>query len=152
MNLLPRSIPKAILCGGLVAGTIDIGSASLINWISPVIILRAVASGVLGKPSFSGGLYSAALGLGLQWAMSILIAAIYVLAALRMPRLGRHWVAGGLLYGVVVFFVMSYVVVPLSAAWPKHGFTLQSFLENLLAMVLFGVIVALFQRRFAPAG
>ena len=85
----------------------------------------------------------------LQWAMSILIAAISVLAAARIPRLDRHWIPGGLLYGVVVFFVMSYVVVPLSAAWPRHGFTAQAFFENLLAMLLFGLIVAFFQRRFA---
>jgi len=106
----------------------------------------------MGKPSFYGDLYSAALGLVLQWAMSLLIAAIYILAAARIPLLDRHWVAGGLLYGVVVFFVMSYVVVPLPAAWPKHGFTVQSFFENLLAMLLFGLLVAFFQWRFASAG
>lgn len=151
MSPSPRSTLKAILCAGFVAGTIDIGAASLINWLNPLIILRAIASGVLGRASFHEGLYSAALGLVLQWAMSILIAAIYVFAAMRIPRLGRQWVASGLLYGVVVFFVMSYVVVPLSAAGPSHGFTVQSFIENMLAMLLFGLIVAWFQRRFAAA-
>src|SRR5882762_3184013 len=121
MNLSPRSIPKAILCGGFIAGAIDIGAASVINWLSPLIIMQAIASGVLGKASFQGGLTSAALGLVLQWAMSILIAAIYVLAATRIPRLGKHWVPCGLLYGVVVYFVMTYVVVPLSAAGFSHA-------------------------------
>ncbi len=149
MNPAPRSIPQAILWGGFVAGTIDIGAASVINWLNPVIIMQAIASGALGKASFQGGLYSAALGVVLQWAMAILIAAIYVLAATRIPRLGRQWVAGGLLYGVVVYFVMTYVVVPLSAAGFSHGFHLRSFIENMLAMLLFGLIVAFFQRRFA---
>lgn len=151
MNPAPRSTPKAILWGGFVAGTIDIGAASVINWLSPVIIMQAIASGALGKASFQGGVYSAALGVVLQWAMSLLIAAIYVLAATRIPRLGRQWVAGGLLYGVVVYFVMTYVVVPLSAAGFSHGFHLRSFIENMLAMLLFGLIVAFFQRRFASA-
>jgi len=149
MNLSPRSIPKAILCGGFIAGAIDIGAASVINWLSPLIIMQAIASGLLGKASFQGGLTSAALGLVLQWAMSILIAAIYVLAATRIPRLGKHWVPCGLLYGVVVYFVMTYVVVPLSAAGFSHAFNLRSFIENMLAMLLFGLIVAFFQRRFA---
>lgn len=152
MTPSPCSTPKAILWGGLVAGTVDIGAASVINWLNPVIIMQAIASGVLGKGSFQGGLYSAVLGVVLQWAMAILIAAIYVLAATRIPRLGRQWVAGGLLYGVVVYFVMTYVVVPLSAAGFSHAFHLRSFIENMLAMLLFGLIVAFFQRRFAYRG
>ena len=149
MNPLRRPLQKAILWGGVVAGTVDIGAASLINWLSPVFIMQVIASGVLGKPSYQGGPNSAVLGLVLQWAMSILIAAIYVLAAARIPRLGRHWALGGLLYGVVVYFVMTYVVVPLSAAGLSHAFHLRSFIENMLAMLLFGLIVAFFQRRFA---
>ena len=42
----------AILYGGFIAGTIDIGVASLINGISPWVILRAIASGLLGKAAF----------------------------------------------------------------------------------------------------
>jgi len=146
----PGRHPKltAILCGGFIAGTIDIGAAALINRISPFIVLQAIASGLLGKPSFYDGAYSALLGLVLQWAMSLLIAAIYVLAAARVPLLSGNWRVAGVAYGVVVFFVMNYVVVPLSAAWPRHAFTVEKFLENLLAMLVFGLIVAFFERRF----
>ncbi|MEY2115474.1 MULTISPECIES: hypothetical protein [Rhodanobacter] len=77
--------------------------------------------------------------------MSLLIAAIFVFAAGRMAWLGRRWITAGLLYGVVVFVVMEYVVVPLSAAAKPH-FTALSFVENLLAMCLFGLIVAFFAR------
>ena len=38
-----------VFAAGLVAGTIDIGAASLINRLSPVVILQAVASGLLGR-------------------------------------------------------------------------------------------------------
>lgn len=138
----------AILYGGFVAGTIDIGAASLINGISPFVILRAIASGLLGKAAFQGGLPVSLLGLGLQWAMSLLIAAIFVFAARRLAWLSRRWVAAGVSYGVAVFVVMEYVVVPLSAAWPKVHFTTASLIENLLAMMLFGLIVAFFARRY----
>ena len=133
---------SAILCGGFVAGTLDVGVAALINTISPIVILKAIASGVLGKPAFAGGTSVAVLGLGLQWAMSLLIAAIYVFAAHRLPRLVLRWPAWGIAYGVVIFFVMNYVVRPLSAAWPKTHFTPAQFVENMLAMFLFGLIVA----------
>jgi hypothetical protein len=60
--------------------------------------------------------------------------------------LKRQWLAAGLAYGVVVFFVMNYVVVPLSAIGRVPHFTAARFIENLLAMLLFGVIIAFFAR------
>src|SRR4051812_28223284 len=43
------SLLAAIMQGGLVAGTLDIGAAALINGVSPAFIVRFVAGGVLGK-------------------------------------------------------------------------------------------------------
>lgn len=138
---------RAVLCGGFIAGTIDIGAAALINQYSPVVILHAIASGLLGKASFQAGASAAWLGLGLQWAMSLLIAAIFVAAAARMAWLRNRWPLAGLAYGAVVYVVMNYVVVPLSAAPFKAPATLTLIVMNLLAMLLFGLIVAFFARR-----
>lgn len=133
---------RSIIIGGLVAGTIDIGSACLINGAPPTVILQAIASGLLGKSAFAGGLPIAGLGLILQWAMSILIAAIFVLASRWMPLLRRRWIAAGLAYGVVVFLVMNYVVLPLSAIGHAPRFRIVHFSEDMVAMLLFGLIVA----------
>jgi hypothetical protein len=149
MVLIRRQALAATLAGGLVAGTIDIGAAALINLANPVLILKFVAGGLLGKPALAGGLPVALLGLVLQWAMSLVIAALYVVAAGRLPVLRRRWLACGLAYGVVIFFVMNYVVVQLSAWGKAPTFTTEKFVENLLAMLLFGVIVAYFARYFA---
>ena len=138
---------RAVLCGGFIAGTIDIGAAALINQYSPVVILHAIASGLLGKASFQAGASAAWLGLGLQWAMSLLIAAIFVAAAARTAWLRSRWPLAGLAYGAVVYVVMNYVVVPLSAAPFKAPATLTLIVMNLLAMLLFGLIVAFFARR-----
>ncbi|HTS23130.1 MAG TPA: hypothetical protein VMN79_15125 [Casimicrobiaceae bacterium] len=140
----------AVLVAGLVAGTLDIGAAALINFASPVLILQFIAGGLLGRAALSGGAWAALLGLVLQWAMSLVIAAVYVAASTRTAVLRRHWVVGGLAYGVVVFFVMNYAVVPLSAwaRWPS--FTPAKFAANLLAMLLFGLVVA-FCARQAPS-
>jgi uncharacterized membrane protein YagU involved in acid resistance len=135
-----------ILLAGFIAGTIDIGAAALINAVSAEVILKAIASGVLGKASFQQGIQAETLGLFLQWAMSILIAAIYIITARRIDVLRRRWVAAGLSYGVAIFFVMNYVVVPLSAIGRVPYFTAVRFIENLLAMLLFGLIVAFFAR------
>ena len=143
----------AILLAGFIAGTIDIGAASLINGLSPFIICQAIAAGVLGKASFHGGLQSAGLGLVLQWIMGIIIAAIYIIAAQIMPVLRRAWLAFGLLYGVGIYFVMNLVVVPLSAAHGKGWhFVPVKFAEDMVAMLVFGTIVAWFARDTTPAG
>jgi uncharacterized membrane protein YagU involved in acid resistance len=147
-----RGIVAAILGGGFIAGSVDIFAAALISWLSPVVILQAIASGLLGAASFRAGAPTAVLGLLLHWAMSLIIAAIYVLAAHRLAWLKHRWLPVGLAYGVVIFFVMNYLVVPLSAA-PFRGqhFTAAKFIENLLAMLLFGLIVAFCARRFDSA-
>ena len=136
----------AIVLGGVVAGTLDIGAAALINWASPALILRFVAGGLLGKTALDGGAAIALLGYGVQIAMSLIIAAIYVGASHRLAWLRERWIAAGLAFGVVVFLVMNFVVMPLSALahWPH--FTVPSFAWNMLAMLVFGVIIAFFAR------
>lgn len=136
----------AIPLAGVIAGTIDIGAACLINLLSPVVILHAIASGVLGKASFHGGMHSAALGLVLQWGMSILIASIYIVPAQAIGALRRHWLALGLAYGVGIFIVMNFVVVPLSNAGFKAPHVTPKSALDMLAMLLFGVIVSRFAR------
>jgi uncharacterized membrane protein YagU involved in acid resistance len=142
----------AILLAGFIAGTIDIVAAILINGLNPIIICQAIASGAIGKASFHGGLQTAGLGLVLQWAMSIIIAGIYIVAAQVMPALRRAWLGFGLLYGVGIYFVMTFVVVPLSAAHGKgYHFVPVKFAEDMVAMLVFGTIVAWFARGTTPA-
>ena len=136
----------AILLGGLIAGTIDIAAAALINDVGVTVILRAIASGIMGKAAFTEGVAAAWLGLLLQWGMSILIAAIFVFAGRTLRVLRRRWIASGLVYGVGVFFTMNYVVLPLSALRRGPHFTAMSFVEALLAMLLFGLIISFFAR------
>ena len=141
----------AILTGGLVAGTVDIFAASLISLLSPLLIMRFIAAGLLGREVIQGGLDISVIGLLLQWLMGIIIAAIYVLAARRLPWMQRDWRVTGLAYGVVVYFVMSYVVLPLSALHRVPPFEWKGFILNMCAMLLFGLIIAFFARRIMPA-
>jgi uncharacterized membrane protein YagU involved in acid resistance len=142
-----------ILLGGIVAGTLDVGAASLINSAKPIRILQAIASGLLGKSAFDGGLATVELGLVLQWAMAISIASIFVVVIRWRPVLKRHWIKAGLAYGIIIFVVMNYVVLPLSAIGHPPRFRVLHFLEDIVAMLLFGMIIAFFARehRSRPA-
>jgi uncharacterized membrane protein YagU involved in acid resistance len=145
---------KCSVYAGLVAGTVDIAAASIINTANPLMILLAIASGLLGKAAFHGGSGVMLLGLVLQWVMSMIIAGIFTLAAARIPALARRWVLNGALYGVAVFIVMNFVVVPLSVAPLKPGWALSamSVVKNLLAMLVFGWVVVYAANRFLGAG
>jgi hypothetical protein len=148
MNATQRADLQAILSGGLVAGTVDIFAASLINLVSPLLIMRVIAAGLLGREVIKdGGLDISFAGLLLQWLMGIIIAAIYVLAARRLAWMHRDWRVTGLAYGVVVYFVMTYVVLPLSALHRVPPFEWQGFILNMMAMLVFGLIIAFFTQR-----
>jgi uncharacterized membrane protein YagU involved in acid resistance len=132
----------AIAAGGLIAGSVDILAASAIYLASPATILQAIASGLVGRASYDGGVGTMALGLVLQWLMSLIIAAIYGAAAVRMPVLLERPLLFGALYGVGVFIVMGFIVVPLSAAYPSPQPSVSGLVLNLAANILFGVIIA----------
>jgi hypothetical protein len=138
-------IARAAL-GGVIAAIIDIGSACLISHRSAIFILHVIAGGVLAERSFAGGAETAFLGAALQVAMGILIAVIFALIGIVFPILRRRWVACGLAYGVVIFAVMNYVVMPLSAWRRVPIFSIGRVFANLVAMLLFGLVVAFFAR------
>lgn len=139
-----RAILIAILLGGAVAGILDIGAASLISGKDPGFIMQFIASGLIGKAAFSGGTGSMVLGAVLQVLMGIIIAAVFVLASLKLSWLRRRWVAAGLAYGVGIYVVMNYVVLPLSAVGRFPKFSVEGLVKNGLAMLAFGLIVAWF--------
>ena len=140
----------AILVGGLSAGLMDFCAAMTINRLPMLTIGRAVATGLYGKSAFKMGDGVGWQGVGLHFAMSLIIAAIYVLAAERLTFMRAHTLVWGLLYGVGIFVVMSWVVRPLSRAGVAHYPDATAFTSQLAAMLIFGLFVAYADRWFAP--
>jgi hypothetical protein len=144
---------KPIVIGTLVAGTLDI-SAAILTWlprgVAPSRVLQSVASGLLGKDSFAGGAGTAALGLLLHFAIMCGIVAVFVLASRRLPMLAPRAllpaIGYGIGYGIVVYLVMTYVVVPLSAS-PIRLPSLSGFLQGVAVHVAcVGIPIALIAR------
>jgi hypothetical protein len=108
---------QAILLGGLFAGVLDIADAiifTLIRGGSPTRMLQGIASGLLGQPAFQGGSATVALGLFLHFVIATGATAVFVAASLRVPALLRRPLIWGPLYGLMVYAVMRFVVLPLS--------------------------------------
>ncbi len=111
-------IASAVLAGGLAAGVLDIVYAIVsvgMRGRSPQWVLQSVASGLLGSEAFNGGWASAMLGLAAHFLIATGAAGVFALAACCADVLRKHWVASGLMFGVGVYLVMNFVVLPLSA-------------------------------------
>ena len=144
---------KAILLGGLIAGTLDILAAFALaasHGRGPDVVLHFIASGLLGVHAFRGGVPTGALGLLCHYLIALGCAAAYCIASRGLPLLRRHAVLCGLLYGIPVYAVTNFILVPLSRiGW--HGMAPPSaLLINLvILMVCVGLPIALADRRFA---
>jgi hypothetical protein len=109
-------IVAAILGAGLTAGVFDFTVACVESGKPPLFIGKAVARGWFGKAAMDGGLDVSLIGIASHFAIMTAFAAAFVLGSVREPALRRwFWVAGPL-YGAVIFDVMRFVVLPLSAA------------------------------------
>jgi uncharacterized membrane protein YagU involved in acid resistance len=117
-----------VLVGGMLAGALDIGYAfvaygPLSYGMSPVEVLHSVASGWLGRDAANaGGTATALLGLVTHFSIAMIMAAVFVWFTTRLPALTRNAVMWGVIYGFGLYLVMSYVVVPLSAAHKSQHF------------------------------
>jgi hypothetical protein len=104
----------------IAAGALDILFA-ITFWhvragVPPTRILQSVAAGLLGRGSFAGGAATAALGLALHFAIVAAMAFAYHATASHWPALEARPLVWGSVYGLILYGVMNFVVVPLSAA------------------------------------
>lgn len=140
-----------VIAGGLLAGALDILYACLF-WavkadVAPSRIFQSVAAGLLGEASFEGGATTAALGLALHFLIACCMAVTYWLAARRWPLLVRRPVPLGMAYGLLLYVVMHYVVVPLSAAGAGSRDPTWIALTVVAHAVLVGLPIAWFASR-----
>jgi len=113
---------KAILWGGLLAGALDLVFA--FSYYGPKLgVMQSVAGGLIGRKSaLEGGVPTFLLGVALHFLVASIWAAIFWIASRRVPALIRHAIPAGLIYGLVVYYGMNCIVLPLSTlqtkAWP----------------------------------
>ncbi len=134
------SAPLAVMLGGLAVGIADGLDAVVffgMRGVEPMRIFQAIASGVLGRAAFSGGTRTALLGVALHFGIALTIVTVYYLASRALPSLARRPFVWGPLYGIAVWLVMNFVVLPLSAA--GTGAMTTPVIVNGLLIHIFGV-------------
>lgn len=153
---MPRPL-RAILFGGLIAGTLDISYACINSYVQrgtpPLRILQSVASGVLGARAFIGGWKAGAIGLAFHFLIALTAAAIYVLLSRWVRLMVTQAVISGLLFGLAVYLFMNFVVLPRSAIPFKISFAWANLIGGLLIhMFGIGLPIALIARSYSQQG
>jgi hypothetical protein len=142
--------------GGLLIGLFDLIFAftfyGLILGVPFLRIFQSVAAGVLGRPrSYAGGVPTFLLGIVLHFVVATCIATVYYLATIGLPVLIRRPIVSGSIYGMVAYFGMKFVVMPLSAIGQRGPLPRVPILitELIGHAVLVGLPVALLAHRSA---
>jgi hypothetical protein len=138
----PWSTSRALVAGTLAVGVLDILDAFIffgLRGATPTGILQSIASGLLGRAAFQGGTATALLGLLLHVVIAFGVVAVYLAATRAVPALNRRPWVYGLLYGLAVYAVMNFVIVPLSAAAVGTGPMPAAARINGLLIHMFGV-------------
>ena len=145
---------QPIFWGGLIAGTLDICAAFLTAWlragVGPIGLLQYVASGALGPAAFQGGVKTAVIGLALHYLLATIWTIVFYLASRKWLFLIERPVQFGLLYGIAVYLIMTFVVVPfLSHVTPRPATFTGRTIGILTIMFCVGLPIALITRRFS---
>ena len=148
-----HSLLRSIALGGMIIG---VTQAIIQEWFvfsvlsnNPFItVLQYIASGVLGIAAFGGGIGTALLGVLFHFFISVVIAGVFILSADRIPLLLRYAFPGALVYGLGVFIVLNFIVIPRSLAPPLPASTkavpllIETTIDHILVIGLtLGIIV-----------
>ena len=147
----------ALIASALTVGVLDIAYAMLVSYVGsgtpPARLLQSIATGALGREAYDGGAATAALGLAFHFSIAFAITAIFFAAAARLPALTTRPVITGAFYGIGVYLVMNFVVIPLSRIGPRPlPATLAIVLGVLVHIFLVGVPIAAGARRAFRTG
>lgn len=142
---------RVIAITGLIVGAMDITSAIVLTLLRGGTIMRLmqfISSGLLGKSAFQGGLATATLGLALHFLIAFSLVAVFYFASRKLAFLRQYPVPSGIAYGLIVFAVMNLIVLPLSAATPRHSLS-GDLIQIAIHMFIIGLPTSLLIRRFS---
>jgi hypothetical protein len=143
---------KTIVVGGLTAGIMDCLAATINSGLRGVSFSRVwqyVASGVLGAESYNYGWNSVILGLFFHFLIAFTATTVFYFLSRWYPILINKPFIFGQLYGIMVYFFMGYLVVPLSLV-TKIPFRVTGMLIGIsIHIICVGLPIALITRKFS---
>ncbi len=144
-----RSTARTIILATLVSGTLDILFAAILTIAfgrEVPKMLRYVASGPF-PAAVNMGATGAFLGLIVHFALMAIMATVFVLLVRSRPQLLETPWRTGAAFGVVTYFAMNWVVVPLRFQTPLPPRALAIATQAFAHLVLVGMVFAFVAQR-----
>jgi hypothetical protein len=142
---------QAIFFAGLLSGCMDITAAFITWWpkgVKPSRLLQGIAAGWLGPTSFSGGTATAALGLAFHFLIAFTAATVFFVASRKVSFMIESPILSGVVYGIVVYLVMYWLVMPLSNFHGTKTVT-SSIIAVVTHIICVGLPISLVIHRFS---
>lgn len=133
-----RKFSSILLCT-LIAGSMDISEAFIFAWCNgykPAAVLRYITSGLLGNRAFNGSAGYVWLGLGIHYFIAFCWTVLFVVLISRSSALLRRPFVTGVAYGVLIYTVMNFAILPLTGLTAHRHFTWIGVTNAVLALVV----------------
>jgi len=144
---------KVIAGATLLVGALDISDAFIfygLRGVPPLRILQGIAGGIYGRPALSMGHRSALIGLICHFFIAFCATSVFLLAARKLPLAHHPWLYGTL-FGVALYCVMNYIVLPLSKIGLRPTPPLVPLVNGVAALIFcIGIPLAFIARRYLP--
>jgi hypothetical protein len=103
---------------------------------------------LLGAKSFEGGMTTGCLGLALHFFVAFVVVSVFYLASRKIPFLTKQPFVSGVLYGIGVYIVMYWFVLPTVFPTFRHRLW-NELLAVVIHISLIGLPCALIVRRYS---
>lgn len=153
-RLSSKAISWKVLFAGLLVGTLDILAALIKYYLTtgknPLFIFKYIASGILGSDAFTGSTGTILAGVVLHYFIVLSFTCLFCVLYLKIKWLSQHKILTGIFYGILMWAVMAFVVVPLSHT-PKGPFNMgAALIEILILIFMIGLPLSFLVGRFLP--
>jgi len=142
----------AIFSAGLACGILDI-TAAFFTWsmrgVTPFRLLQAIASGLLGTAAFRDGWPAALLGAICHFFIAFSAATVFYVASRKLKFMTRRPILCGIAYGVCVYLVMYWIVIPLSRLAPMPFSLSRTAVAIVTHMICVGLPISLAVCRYS---
>ena len=147
-----KGFANAIIQAGLLAGTLDILAAFAQFYIktgkNPLVILRFIASAVLGKAAFAGGNSMLAIGLLFHYIIAFCWTALFFLLYPQIIALVKNKFIAAFFYGIVIWLAMNLLILPMTKLPKPTLGVVPSITGALILIVAIGIPVALLAKKY----
>lgn len=120
----------------LIAGTLDgLAAVIFLAKMNFVGVFQYIASAILGKAAYTGGIKTVLLGLILHYFIAFSFTFFFALVTNRISALRENVLLSGIIYGVFIWTVMNLLVVPLTQI-PQSPIHLEKAIINAIILII----------------